>query len=252
MMAETSRVMLVTGGSRGIGAATALLAAENGYDVCLSYCSRTTEAKAVCDAIEAAGQRALAVQADFSSAADIATLWNKAVAAFGTINVLVNNVGVLEQQKQLVDYDVIRLRRIFNVNVVGTIVSCREAVRHMSTRDGGAGGVIINLSSVAARLGASGEYVDYAASKAAIDVVTRGLAGEVAEQGIRVNAVRPGSIYTEIHADGGEPSRVDRVKNSIPLKRGGQPAEIAAAILWLASDAASYVTGSILDVTGGL
>ncbi|MCA9087746.1 MAG: SDR family oxidoreductase [Planctomycetaceae bacterium] len=251
-MSGTSPVMLVTGGSRGIGAATAQLAAENGYDVCFSYRSRKQDAKAVCRAIEAAGQRALAVQADFSSAADIATLWNKAVSTFGTINVLVNNVGVLEQQKHLVDYDVIRLRRIFNVNVVGTIISCREAVRHMSTRDGGAGGVIVNLSSVAARLGASGEYVDYAASKAAVDVLTKGLAGEVAEQGIRVNAVRPGSIYTDIHADGGEPARVDRVKNGIPMKRGGQPEEIAAAILWLASDASSYVTGSILDVTGGL
>lgn len=251
-MANRSPAILITGGSRGIGAATARLAARDGYDVCFSFHSHTTDADSVTAAVEDAGQRALAVQADLSSEADIVDLWRKAIDAFGTIGALVNNAGILEQQKRLAEFDVGRLQRVFQVNVVGSMLCAREAVRHMSTKRGGAGGVIVNLSSVASRLGAPGEYIDYAASKAAIDTMTIGLAKEIAEEGIRVNAVRPGSIYTDIHASGGEPDRVDRVKERVPMKRGGQPAEIAEAILWLVSDRASYATGTILDVTGGL
>lgn len=247
-----SRTVLITGGSRGIGAATAELAAKAGYDVCFSYNRRQEEADAVSSTIREAGQQVLAVQANFSKEDDIVRLWEKAVQTFGKIDALVNNVGVLEQQMCLADYDAGRLQRVFAVNVIGSFLCARQAVRHMSTARGGAGGAIVNVSSVASRLGAPGEYVDYAASKAAIDAMTIGLAKEVAGEGIRVNAVRPGSIYTEIHALGGEPNRVDRVAQRIPLKRGGYPAEIAEAILWLISEKASYTTGAILDVTGGL
>jgi len=251
-MADESPTILVTGGSRGIGAATVRLAAQRGYDVCFSYQRQTAEPESVCAAVESAGQRALAVQADFSSEQDIVNLWKTATDTFGAIHALVNNVGIIDQQKPLAEFDAERLQRIFNINVVGNILCAREAVRHMSTRRGGKGGAIVNISSVAARLGSPGEYVDYAASKAAIDTMTIGLAKEVAEEGIRVNAVRPGSIYTDIHATGGEPNRVDRVKQRVPMKRGGQPEEIAEAIMWLVSDGASFTTGAILDVTGGI
>lgn len=251
-MANEPPVIMISGGSRGIGAATAILAAKHGYDVCFSFLKNEAAAERICAAVEAEGQRALAIQADFGSEAGIVGLWRAAIDAFGTIRALVNNVGILEQQQRLADFDAGRLQRVFTVNVVGNILCAREAVRHMSTQRGGVGGVIVNVSSVAARLGAPGEYIDYAASKAAIDTMTVGLAKEVAGEGIRVNAVRPGSTYTDIHALGGEPNRVDRVKEKIPLKRGGQPSEIAEAILWLISDGASYTTGAILDVTGGI
>ncbi len=251
-MADKSPAILVTGGSRGIGAAVAELAALDGYDVCFSYRSRKADADRVCAAVEEAGRQALAVEADFSSEGDIVDLWRQAIDAFGVIHALVNNVGVLEPQKRLVDFDEKRLQRIFDVNVIGAILCAREAVRHMSTQRGGAGGAIVNISSIAARFGSPGEYIDYAASKGSIDTMTVGLAKEVAGEGIRVNAVRPGSIYTDIHASGGEPGRVDRVKAHVPLQRGGRPAEIAEAVLWLIADRASYTTGAILDVTGGL
>jgi len=251
-MATGSAAILITGGSRGIGAATAILAARTGYDVCFSFRRNVTEANAVCAAVEAAGQQALAVQADFACEADIVRLWRNAIASFGTITALVNNVGLLEPQKPLVEFELERLRRIFTVNVIGSFLCAREAVRHMSATRGGRGGAIVNVSSVAARLGAPGEYIDYAASKAAVDAMTIGLAKEVAREGIRVNAVRPGSVYTDIHGSGGEPDRVDRIAQRVPMKRGGQPPEIAEAILWLVSDKASYTTGAILDVTGGI
>lgn len=251
-MAGEANAILITGGSRGIGAATAVLAAERGYDVCFSYRSGQAEAEQVVQQIEAMGRQALAVQADLGQEADIVELWRQAVARFDKIVGLVNNAGILEQQQPLAEFTAARLERVFRVNVIGSILCAREAVRHMSTQHGGAGGAIVNLSSVAARLGSPGEYVDYAASKAAVDAMTVGLAKEVAGAGIRVNSVRPGSIYTEIHASGGEPDRVERVKERIPLKRGGQPHEIATAILWLLSDDASYTTGAVLDVTGGL
>lgn len=251
-MADDSPVLLITGGSRGIGATTALMAAERGYHVCFSYRQRRDAADALVAAIQQRGQQALAVQADLASETEIVSLWQTASDRFGPIAALVNNAGMLERQMPLADFDVGRLQRVFNVNAIGAILCAREAVRHMSTQRGGRGGVIVNVSSVAARLGAPGEYIDYAAAKAAVDAMTVGLAKEVAGQGIRVNAVRPGSIYTEIHASGGEPDRVDRVKARIPMQRGGEPAEIAAAILWLVSAEASYTTGAILDVTGGI
>ena len=251
-MSEPTHTILVTGGSRGIGAAVAELAAKEGYNVCLSYRTREDEADSVCQRVRELGRKALAVRADLSDETDIITLWQQAIDQFGTVHALVNNAGVLETQACVKDYEGDRLRRVFGVNVIGNILCAREAIRHMSTDCGGDGGVIVNLSSVASRLGAAGEYVDYAASKAAIDTFTVGLAKEVAAEGIRVNAVRPGSIYTEIHASGGEPDRVDRVAKNIPMKRGGQPMEIAEAILWLVSDRASYATGTVLDVTGGL
>lgn len=251
-MAENGPAVLITGGSRGIGAATARLAAQNGYNVCFSFCSRQAEADKVCAAVEETGRQALAVQADFSKETAIVELWRQATDRFGTIHALVNNVGVLEHQKRLAEFDLGRLQRIFNVNVIGGIVCSRQAVLHMSTERGGVGGAIVNLSSVASRLGSPGEYVDYAASKAAIDALTIGLAKEVAGEGIRVNGVRPGYIYTDIHACGGEPDRVDRLRQRVPLQRGGRPSEIAEAILWLISDRASYTTGAILDVAGGL
>lgn len=244
--------MLITGGSRGIGAATARLAALSGYDVCISFHRREQDAEAVCRSVKQAGRQVLPVKADVATEADILHLWQTAIETFGRVDVLVNNAGVLERQMRLESFDAERLRRIFEVNVLGSILCAREAVRHMSTSHGGAGGAIINLSSSASRLGSPGEYVDYAASKAAIDTLTIGLGKEVAEEGIRVNAVRPGSIYTDIHASGGEPDRVERIAKRVPMRRGGYPDEIAEAILWLASEQASYVTGSIMDVSGGL
>ncbi len=246
------RSVLITGGSRGIGAMTARFAARQGYDVCLSYRERADAAEAVCREVEEAGRKALAVQADVAVEADIVRLWKEAIGKFASIDVLVNNAGVLERQAPLVEFDAARLERVFRVNVIGAMLCAREAVRHMSKSSGGRGGVIVNVSSIAARLGSPGEYVDYAASKGAIDTLTIGLAKEVAAEGIRVVGVRPGSIYTEIHASGGEPDRVDRVAKRTPLQRGGQPEEVAEAILWLASEEAAFVTGTLLDVTGGL
>ena len=244
-------IAVITGGSRGIGAATAQLAAARGYAVCVNYRRNRTAAESVVRAIERAGGKAIAVAADVASEADVVRLFETVDRELGPVTALVNNASILETQMRLEDMDAARLQRIFAINVTGCFLCAREAVRRMSTQRGGQGGAIVNVSSVAARTGSPGEYVDYAASKGALDTMTIGLAKEVAEQGIRVNAVRPGLIYTDIHASGGEPGRIERLKESVPLKRGGQPEEVARAILWLASEEASYVTGSFIDVSGG-
>ena len=246
-----NKVMIVTGGSRGIGAATARLPAIEGYAVCISYLSNKPAADAVVQDIVKAGSKAIAVAADVAIEADVLRLFERVDAEFGRVTALVNNAGILERHMRVEEMDAGRLSRVFAANVIGSFLCAREAVKRMSTRHGESGGAIVNLSSAASRLGSPNEYVDYAASKGAIDTFTIGLAKEVAAEGIRVNAVRPGVIYTDIHADGGEPGRVDRVKSAVPMLRGGQPEEVAKAILWLLSDEASYSTGSILDVTGG-
>ncbi|MEO6919395.1 MAG: SDR family oxidoreductase [Collimonas sp.] len=244
-------VMIITGGSRGIGAATAHLAAARGYAVCVNYVHNRSAAESVVAAIRSAGGEALAVAGDVASESDVMTLFQTVDNQLGTVTALVNNAGILERQMRVEEMDVARLQRVLTTNVIGSFLCAREAVRRMSTRFGGQGGAIVNLSSMAAKLGGPGEYVDYAASKGAIDAMTVGLAKEVADQGIRVNAVRPGVIYTEIHASGGEPGRVDRVKDSVPMRRGGSAEEVARAILWLLSEEASYSTGTFIDVAGG-
>jgi NAD(P)-dependent dehydrogenase (short-subunit alcohol dehydrogenase family) len=247
----SDRILLVTGGSRGIGAATARLAAGQGYAVAINYVSNREAADSVVREIEAAGGTASAVQADVSVEADVCRMFDEVDRRLGVLTALVNNAGILEQQMRVEQMTAARLNRIFAVNITGSFLCAREAVRRMSTARGGRGGAIVNVSSGAARLGSPGEYVDYAASKGATDTLTIGLSREVAEEGIRVNAVRPGFIYTEIHASGGEPARVDRVKAFVPMKRGGLPEEVARAIMWLLSDDASYSTGTFIDVTGG-
>jgi NAD(P)-dependent dehydrogenase (short-subunit alcohol dehydrogenase family) len=247
----TDRIILVTGGSRGIGAATAQLAAVQGYAVCISYLQRAEAAEHVVSAIRNSGGEAIAVQADVAVEADVVRLFETLDRSYGRLTALVNNAGTLERQMRVDEMDAARLNRVFATNVTGSLLCAREAIRRMSIRHGGNGGAIVNVSSMASRLGSPNEYVDYAASKGAVDTMTVGLAKEVAAEGIRVNAVRPGVIYTEIHADGGEPGRVDRVKDSVPMKRGGDALEVANAILWLLSDQASYTTGTFIDVAGG-
>lgn len=245
------KVIVITGASRGIGAATARLAAARGYAVCVNYLKNRAAANAVVDDIELAGGQAIAVAADVASETEVVKLFKTVDQQLGTVTALVNNVGILETQMRVEDMDAARLNRIFAANITSCFLCAREAVRRMSSRHGGSGGAIVNVSSAASRLGAAGEYVDYAASKGAIDTLTIGLSREVATEGIRVNAVRPGFIYTDIHASGGEPGRVDRVKDSVPMKRGGRPEEVAHAILWLLSDEASYATGTFIDLAGG-
>lgn len=246
-----NRVMLITGASRGIGAATARLAARQGYDLLLSYRQQAATAKALVAEIVAAGGNAHAVQADVDSEADVLRLFAELDARYGRLDALVNNAGMLERQMRLEQMDVARWQRVLNTNVIGTFLCCREAIGRMSSRRGGHGGAIVNVSSMAARLGSPGEYIDYAAAKGAVDSLTLGLAREIAGDGIRVNAVRPGLIDTDIHAAGGEPGRIERLKGSVPLQRGGTPEEVAEAILWLASEQSSYCTGTFIDVSGG-
>ena len=243
-------VLLVTGAGRGIGAATARLAAARGYAVCVNYLRNEDAAAAVVSGITRSGGRAVAVQGDVAVEADVVRLFETCDRELGPLTALVNNAGILERQMRVETMDAARLQRIFATNVTGSFICAREAVRRMSTRHGGRGGSIVNVSSGAARMGSPGEYMDYAASKGAIDTFTRGLAQEVAEEGIRVNAVRPGFIYTDIHASGGEPDRIERVKVRVPMKRGGKVDEVAHAILWLLSDEASYTSGALLDVAG--
>lgn len=246
-----NRVMLITGASRGIGAATARLAASQGYDLLLSYRQQAAAAEALAAELTRAGAQAHAVQADIDSEADVLRLFAELDARFGRLDALVNNAGMLEKQMRLEQMDAARWQRVLSTNVIGTFLCCREAIPRMSSRRSGNGGAIVNVSSMAARLGAPGEYIDYAAAKGAVDSLTIGLARELAADGIRVNAVRPGLIDTEIHAAGGEPGRIERLKSSVPLQRGGTPEEVAQAIVWLASAQSSYCTGTFIDVSGG-
>ncbi|MEG3134260.1 SDR family oxidoreductase [Rouxiella sp. T17] len=246
-----SKVALVTGGSRGIGRATALLLADQGYQVAVNYVNNTRAAQQVVDEIKAKGGEALAIQADIGDEAQVVAMFKIIADQMGPIDALVNNAGILFQQSTIENISAERINRVLNTNVTGYFLCCREAVKVMSKKHGGQGGAIVNVSSAASRLGAPNEYIDYAASKGAVDSLTTGLSLEVAGYGIRVNAVRPGLIYTEMHASGGEAGRVDRVGASLPMQRGGQPEEVAQAIVWLLSDAASFVTGSFIDLAGG-
>lgn len=248
---STRGVVVVTGGGRGIGAATARLAAQRGYAVCVNYLGNRAAAEATVAGIARDGGRAIAVAADVAREAGVARLFDEAQSGLGAVTALVNNAGILGHQMRLDEMPAERIERVFATNVIGAMLCAREAVRRMSTRHGGRGGAIVNVSSVAATLGSPGEYVDYAASKGAIDSFTIGLAREVAAEGVRVNAVRPGVIYTDIHGSGGEPGRVDRVKAAVPMRRGGHPEEVARAILWLLGPEASYSTGAFIDVSGG-
>lgn len=246
-----SKVLVITGGSRGIGAATALLAAQQGYAVAVNYTTNAAAAEAVVQQIRSAGGTAIAVQADVAHEAQVVAMFAQVDAQLGRLTALVNNAGVVDVAARVDAMDAARLQRMFAVNVTGSFLCAREAVRRMSTRYGGTGGAIVNVGSAAARLGSPGQYVDYAAAKAAIDTFTLGLGKEVAAEGIRVNAVRPGIIATEIHASGGQPERVAQLAPQLPMQRAGSAEEVAQAILWLLSDASSYTTGSSIDVAGG-
>ena len=246
-----SKVLLITGASRGIGAETARLAAARGYAICLNYRHDTEAADNLLEWLLEEGCQAFTFQADVADEAQVMAMFEAIDSRFGRLDALVNNAGVLEPHCDLVEMTPERWRRVLDVNVVGSFLCAREAVKRMSTANGGNGGVIVNVSSRAADLGSPHEYIDYAAAKGAVDSMTLGLAREVASLGIRVNAVKPGLIYTDIHAAGGEAGRVDRLKAGVPMQRGGMPAEVAEAILWLLSDASAYTTGSFIDVSGG-
>lgn len=246
-----SKVLLITGASRGIGAETARLAAAHGYSLCLNYLHNERAANELLEALTAGGHQAIMFQANVGIESEVEAMFRAIDRDLGRLDGLVNNAGILEPQSDLVDMSPERWQRILETNVIGSFLCAREAIKRMSTQHGGKGGSIVNLSSRAADLGAPHEYVDYAAAKGAIDAMTIGLAKEVGDQGIRVNAVKPGLIYTDIHADGGEAGRVDRLKSGVPMQRGGLPIEVAEAILWLLSDASGYTSGSFIDVSGG-
>lgn len=246
-----NNVVLITGASRGIGAATALAAADAGYHVGINYTRDERAAQEVADRVRAKGVNAAILKADVANEHEIVDMFQAVRSQLGAVTALVNNAGIILSQTSVLDMDAARINRMLAVNVTGAFICAREAIRQMSRAEGGNGGAIVNVSSMAARLGAPNEYVDYAASKGAIDSFTIGLSKEVAEFGIRVNAVRPGIIFTDIHATAGEPGRVERVAPSVPMRRGGQPHEVASAIMWLLSDEASYVTGSFIDTAGG-
>ena len=246
-----NKIAIITGSSRGIGAATAIRLASDGYDICVNYLSNEVAAKSIVEKVKTYGVSAISIKADISSEKEVELLFKTVDQKLGKPFALVNNAGVLFQQSRVVEMTAERINKVLMTNVTGYFLCCKEAVNRMSTNNGGSGGVIVNVSSAASRIGSGGEYVDYAASKGAIDTLTIGLAAEVAEEGIRVNCVRPGFIYTEMHKSGGEPNRVDRLKDSLPLRRGGQPEEVASAISWLISNDSSYTTGSFIDVSGG-
>ncbi|MDN3638097.1 SDR family oxidoreductase [Simiduia curdlanivorans] len=246
------KIALITGASRGIGAATAMLFAERGYAVCINYLSNSAAAEQIEQHIVQRGGRCISVKADVSNAEDVSKLFGRIDAELGRITVLVNNAAILSTQCRLEDISEARFSHVLRTNLLSCFLCCKEAVKRMSSRHGGTGGAIVNVSSLAARTGSPNEYIDYAASKGAVDTLTRGLALEVASEGIRVNGVRPALIYTDMHASGGEADRVTRLKSNIPMLRGGQPEEVALAIFWLASEQASYVTGSFIDAAGGL
>ena len=243
--------MIVTGGGRGIGAATARLAASRGYAVCINYLRDRASAESVVQDIRADGGSAIAVAGDVALEKDVIHLFEACDRSLGPLSALVNNAGIVATKSRVDALGADRLQRMFAINVVGAFLCAREAIKRMSTKHGGKGGAIVNVSSAAARVGSPGEWVDYAASKGAIDTMTIGLSKELANEGIRVNCVRPGFVNTGIHAAAGEPNRIERLREGIPMKRGGEPEEVARAILWLLSDEASYSTGAILDVTGG-
>jgi NAD(P)-dependent dehydrogenase (short-subunit alcohol dehydrogenase family) len=245
------KVLLITGGSRGIGAATAVLAARRGYDVAITFLGNDRAADVVVERCRSAGATALAIQGDMAVEADVVEMFERTITELGAVDVFVNNAGTLHRAARLDEFDIDRIREVVAVNVVGAMIAAREAVLRMSTRHGGHGGAIVNVSSAASYLGSPNEFIDYAATKGAIDTMTIGLAKEVAMEGIRVNAVRPGLIRTDIHELSGIEDRVDKLAPNVPMRRGGEPDEVAETILWLASDAASYVTGTLVNCSGG-